>query len=160
MNKDKSISAESLMKRYNMEPHAENGCFVERHYEADPSKRAASGLIYYYVAPREITEFHRIDCDEYWCYTEGAPLLICTVDESGNVSTAKFGIEDDCEPVVYFPKGVIFASKSLSDEEGTFLSCITVPRFSPAGFELFGRAEITAEYPETKSFFEGSPAHE
>lgn len=150
------ISAEMLMRRFDMAPHAENGAYIEKHYEAEPSKRAASGLIYYYVAPNEITEFHRIDCDEYWCYTEGAPLSVCKIDESGKISIVKLGVETDCEPVIYFKKGVIFASKSLSAYEGTFLSCITVPRFSQSGFELFKREEILASFPEAKSFFEKS----
>ena len=146
------IKAEELMKRYSMEPHVENGSFVERHYESDPAVRAASGLIYYYVAPNDTTEFHRIDCDEYWCHIAGAPLEICTIDESGRVSVSKFGTEEKCEPVIYFKKGVIFASKSLSVNEGTFLSCITVPRFSPEGFELFRREDIVSAYPEAKAF--------
>lgn len=153
MNKEK-ITAEMLMERNNMQPHVENGCFIEKHYEADPKERAASGLIYYYVAPKEITEFHRIDCDEYWCFTAGAPLSIWIIDENGVLSERKFGIENNCEPVVYFRKGVIFASKSISDKEGTFLSCITVPRFSPAGFELFSKEEMTEKYPETEKFYE------
>ena len=153
MDKEK-ITAEMLMERNNMQPHVENGCFVEKHYEADPSKRAESGLIYYYVAPKEITEFHRIDCDEYWCFTAGGALSIWIIDESGAVSEKKFGIDADCEPAVYFKKGVIFASKSLSDAEGTFLTCITVPRFSPEGFELFGREEMISKFPETEKFYE------
>ena len=149
---ERKITAEELMRRYSMSPHAENGSFIERHYEADPSMRAASGSIYYYVAPGERTEFHRIDCDEYWCFTAGAPLSIWTIDEKGEISVSRFGTEEGCEPVIYFRKGLIFASKNLSDE-GTFLSCITVPRFSPEGFEMFTKDEITSAYPDTKSFF-------
>lgn len=154
MSDKKKICAEELMKRYCMAPHVENGSFIERHYEADPSVRAASGSIYYYVAPGEITQFHRIDCDEYWCYTAGAPLSIWTIDENGAISVSGFGIEEGCEPVIYFRKGVTFASKNLSSSDGTFLSCITVPRFSPEGFEMFSKEEIIAAYPEAKSFYE------
>ena len=150
-NKDQ-ITAEELMRRYSMSPHVENGFFIERHYKSDPAVRAASGSIYYYVAPGEKTEFHRIDCDEYWCFAAGAPLSIWTIDEAGGVCVSRFGTDEGCEPVVYFRKGLIFASKSLSDE-GTFLSCITVPRFSPDGFEMFTEEEITTAYPETKSFY-------
>lgn len=40
-----------------------------------------SGSIYYFVAPGEITEFHRIDCDEYWCYNAGSPLEVWSVKD-------------------------------------------------------------------------------
>ena len=153
MSDKNKITAGKLMQRYSMSPHVENGFFIERHYEADPNVRAASGSIYYYVAPQEKTGFHRIDCDEYWCFAAGAPLSIWTIDEGSRISVSRFGIDEGCEPVIYFRRGVIFASQNHSDE-GTFLSCITVPRFSPDGFEMFTEDEITSTYPEAKDFFE------
>lgn len=145
-------SAEELMRRYSMLPHAENGSYIEKHYPADRGERAASGLIYYYVAPGETTAFHRIDCDEYWCFAAGMPLEIAQIDENGSVSFSRLGTEEDCEPVIYFRKGVIFASRSRAEAEGTFLSCITVPRFAPEGFEMFSTEKIAAAYPQTEKF--------
>lgn len=149
------ITAEELAKRYAMDPHVENGAYIEQHYEYKGDGRADSGMIYYYVAPMERTEFHVIDCDEYWCYVEGSPLELWMVDPaSGNVNTVKFGVEEGCEPVVYFPKGRIFASKNHNQEEGTFLSCITVPRFDPNGFRLCSLEEMVKDYPDTKEFYQ------
>ena len=149
------MTAEELMKRYSMDEHVENGYYIERHYENEKPGRAASGSIYYYVGAGEYSEFHRIDCDEYWCYIKGDPLEIWQIDPKGNITVSKLGIEADCEPVVYIKQGMIFASKHFEKcSDGTFLSCITVPRFSSDGFELFTKDTILEMYPEIVRFFE------
>ena len=149
------MTAEELCRRFAMEPHPEHGAFSERHYEHLGKGRPASGSIYYYVAPDERTDFHRIDCDEYWCYNGGSPLELWVIAPDGGVSVRRLGIEDGCEPFVYLPKGAIFASRhGEAVTEGTFLTCITVPRFQYEGFELFEKEEILAEYPQVKGFYE------
>lgn len=143
------------MKRFSMEEHPENGSFVEKHYIYEGPGRAESGSIYYYVAAGEKTEFHRIDCDEYWCYNAGATLDIWKVDLDGKISITKLGIEEGAVPFVYLGKGEIFASRhEIKPEEGTFVTCITVPRFSYDGFEMFTKEQMTDKYPETKKFYE------
>ena len=149
------MTAKELMQKYSMEDHVENGAFVERHYEHTGPGRAASGSIYYYVSADESTEFHRIDCDEYWCYAEGSPLEIWQVDESGRISVSLLGVEDGCEPVVYLRSGVIFASRHPKGcADGTFLSCITVPRFTYEGFTMFTKETMLKDYPQIAEFYE------
>ena len=149
-----NISAEELLKRYNMASHVENGSYSERHYVSRDPGRPASGSIYYYVAPDEVTKFHHIDCDEYWCYVAGSPLELCQIDADGEVKFSRLGIDDGCDPLVYFKKGVKFASRHPKKEQnGTFLICITVPRFSPEGFTLCRDEDIIKEHPELKEFF-------
>ena len=94
------MTAEELMRRNRMVPHEERGAFAERHYTNQNGTRAASGAIYYYVAPGERTAFHRIDCDEYWCYHCGEPLEVCLIDESGIVKVIFLGIGENCEPLL------------------------------------------------------------
>ncbi len=141
------MTAKELMDKYSMSAHVENGAFVEKHFKHEGDDRASSGSIYYYVAPSEKTAFHRIDCDEYWCYVCGAPLDLCCIEEDGTISYAKLGIEESCSPMFYFKKGVTFASKNTSSEDGTFVTCITVPRFSYEGFEMFTTEEILTKHP-------------
>ncbi len=159
------ITAEELMKRFSMEEHPENGQFVEKHYIHEGDGRAASGSIYYYVAPGEKTAFHRIDCDEYWCYVAGAALELWQVSPEGEVSVVNLGIEEGAEPFVYVKKGMIFASrhseKTLAQQkdcgqplQGTFLTCITVPRFTYDGFEMFPEEEMVKKYPQTTEFYQ------
>lgn len=74
-------------------------------------RKYAKGSIYYYVGPTERTKFHRIDCDEYWNCVEGSTLGICLLQENGEKTMRKLGVEAGAEPLIYVPKGTIFASK-------------------------------------------------
>ena len=148
------MTAEELNLKYAMERHAENGTFVELGEKRRQGVRDDHGAIYYYVAPGEHTAFHRIDCDEYWCYHCGEPLEVCLIDESGAVKVISLGIDENCEPLLLMKKGTIFASKSKSGAaDGTFLSCVTVPRFSNEGFEMFTDEEIRRNYSAAAVFF-------
>ena len=151
------MRADQLAERYPMTVHEENGKYYERHYVSKVSGRPASGSTMFYVGPEEHTSFHRIDCDEYWCYHAGSTLEIWIVDPSGALSVKKFGVEDGADPLVYFPAGVIFASRHDIPQEigadGTLFSCVTVPRFDYRGFELVSREKITELCPETECFF-------
>ena len=148
-------TAEELVARFGMSPHVENGSYIEKHFAYDGEGRAPSGSIYYYVAPDERTEFHVIDCGEYWCYTAGSPLDIWLVDKNGTVTVKKLGIDEGCEPFVYVESGTIFASKHFEKyDEGTFLCCITVPRFDPDGFRLIEKDEMLKICPQAKEFYE------
>ncbi len=148
------MTPEELKEYFGLAPHAENGAFSEQHYGHFFSGRASSGSIFYYVGPEEITEFHRIDCDEYWCYSEGVPLDVWLISEDGKITVKKLGTDKGCEPFVYVPKGTLFASRHSGKADcGTFLVCITVPRFDPSGFELISKEELLEKHPEAAEFY-------
>ncbi len=149
------MTAEELMSRFSMEKHIENGAFAERHYVHEGEGRPASGSIYYYVAPGEATQFHRIDCDEYWSFNHGAPLEVWQFSPGGALTVTMLGTEPGCEPLVYIKSGVIFAARHRAGgSEGTFLTCITVPRFTYDGFELIGEDRMREAFPASAAFFE------
>lgn len=145
-----------LLKKYGMKPHEENGSYSECHYPYDGPGRAPSGSSRFYIGPGENTRFHQIDCDEYWCWHAGSSLEVWVIDGTGRLEIRKFGIGPDAEPTLYFPKGVIFGSRNRDrDGEGTFFSCITVPRFSYQGFRLTEKAEVIGLCPEAAAFWNG-----
>lgn len=149
------MRADELIARFSMEAHPEHGLFIERHYEASGDSRPASGCIYYYVAPGERTEFHRIDCDEYWCFNAGSALELWIIDLEGDLHVKRCGLGPGAEPAVRFAAGEIFASRLPENAaDGSFITCITVPRFTYDGFEMIDRASITAQYPETAGFWD------
>lgn len=152
--KGQQITAEKLMERYSMRRHPENGAFTEAHYPHEGADRAASGSIYYYVGPGERTAFHRIDCDEYWCWVCGSTLDVWIIAPDGSLTIRRLGVEDGCDPLLYLKKGMLFASAHADAVgEGTFVTCITVPRFEYAGFEMLGEEAVLAVCPEAKAFF-------
>ena len=148
------MRADQLIKNYVMEEHVEHGIFVERHYTASGEVRPASGNIYYYVAPGERTQFHRIDCDEYWCHNAGSKLELWVIHHDGLLEKLYCGNDSNAEPCIRFAKGDIFAARLENDaDDGAFITCITVPRFSYDGFEMFDKSEMIRNYPETKMFW-------
>lgn len=148
------MKASELMKKYNMGQHVENGAYVEKHYISDEPGRAASGSIYYYVAPGEKTEFHRIDCDEYWCHNAGADIEVWSFTPEGALKKYVLGTSEDAEPFVFLKRGEIFASRlSAQSTDGAFITCITVPRFTYEGFEMIEKAEMLERYPRSADFW-------
>ena len=149
------MRASDLMKKYAMDRHAENGAYVEKHYHSDKPGRADSGSIYYYVAPGEVTKFHRIDCDEYWCHNAGTDIEIWSFTPEGVLRKHVLGTSESAEPFVFFRRGEIFASRLRADSpDGAFITCITVPRFTYEGFEMIGKEEMLRRYPESSGFWE------
>lgn len=148
------MKASEIAKRFGMKVHEENGLFVETHYKHSGEGRPLSGSIYYYVNPGERTEFHRIDCDEYWIYNAGSTLELWVIDPEGNFQIKKCGITEDAQPNIYIAKGSIFGSRQVSDQyDGTLVTAITVPRFKYEGFELFTKEEIVKKYPVLADFW-------
>lgn len=148
------MTAEELCLKYSMSEHIENGFFFENHYISEYPGRPASGSIYYYVAPDEKTMFHSIDCDEYWIYNLGSSLDVWLIDKDGSCKVHTLGVSDGCDPVLYIKSGTIFASRhSFSCSEGTFVTCITVPRFEYSGFKLYENKYILDKFPQVRDFF-------
>ena len=148
------MKANELIKKYSMNPHIENGAFIEKHYKSDKDGRPDSGSIYYYVAPGEITEFHSIDCDEYWSHNAGSDIEIWSFSPDGKLKKHILGTSENAEPLVFFKRGEIFASRLSGDSpDGSFITCITVPRFTYEGFELIEKERMIELYPESSEFW-------
>lgn len=149
------MRAEELAKRYAFEEHVENGMFIETDYEDTEHERPYSGSIYYYVRPGERTQFHRIDCDEYWCFNAGETLELWVIGLDGKLSIKYCGITEGAEPNVRFAAGEYFASRlTKKATDGCFVTCITVPRFTYDGFEMLEQQEAIKLFPETEKFFD------
>lgn len=149
------MKAEDLLRQYRMMPHEEDGAFLERHYEDNSGKRPASGAIYYYLGPEQKSNFHVIDCDEYWVHNAGTPLELWLIAADGVLSKKLLGVGLGLEPMVHIPKGTIFGAKHLAAaEDGALVTCITVPRFKYEGWRLVEKQEVLAKCPEAVEFFE------
>lgn len=136
------MRADELAKLYRMQPHEENGSYVERHYPDDSGQRPASGSIYYFLGNNEKAQFHVIDCDEYWNYVAGSDLELWLVQD-GKLTKKVLGLGSGKELLVYIPKGTIFGAKHFAGaDDGTFVTCITVPRFDYKGWRLISVEDL------------------
>lgn len=150
---DVRMRAEDLVRQYRMIPHEEDGAFLERHYEDRVSARPASGAIYYYLGPEQKSNFHVIDCDEYWVHNAGTPLEIWLIAADGTLTKKLLGVGLGLEPMVHIPKGTIFGAKHLAcAEDGAFVTCITVPRFKYEGWRLVEKEELLTKCPAASAF--------
>ena len=151
------MRADELALRFGLEPHMEGGSFVELDEPVPEGMgRAPSGVIYYHLGKDEFSDFHVLDSDEYWLWHAGTALEIWMIGEDGKLKICRLGIDEGCEPCVLLKAGVIFGARHLpgSCDDGTMVSCVTVPRFSYEHYRILPKAEITEKYPETKAFFE------
>lgn len=146
------MNEKELIKRLKLKPHFENGLYVERNFPKEKAKRQKSGAIYYYVRKNEKSRFHKIDSDEYWLYHFGSDLEIWIIYPDHKVVVKKCGLGKDAEPIVYVPKGSIFASKHTSAKEGTLVTCLTVPAFNKASFKIYQTSVLKKRYPKLKKF--------
>lgn len=146
------MKEQEIIKRFKLKPHFENGLYIERHFPKEKIKRQKSGAIYYYVRAKEKSRFHKIDSDEYWLYHFGSDLEIWIIYPNHQVEVKKCGLGKDAEPIIYVPKGAIFASKHTGAKEGTLVTCLTVPAFDKASFKIYQTKELIKKYPILKKF--------
>ena len=140
-----SLRTEVLKKTYNLRPHEEGGSFSEV-YTSPQAKngRSLAGSIYFLLDSKEVSQFHQIDCDEIWYFHEGCGMDISILEPNGDMSHVLLGndIEKGQRAMAIIPKGAIFSATNLDNGGYTFVSCVTVPKFSYDGFRLVPEDEI------------------
>lgn len=146
------MNEKELIKRLKLKPHFENGLYAEQNFVNEKTKRQSSGAIYYYVRKNEKSRFHEIDSDEYWLFHKGSDLEVWIIYKNHNVVVKKCGLGKDANPIVYVPKGAIFASKHTNAKEGTLVTCLTVPAFNKASFKIYKTSDLKKRYPKLKEF--------
>ena len=139
-----------LKLKYDLKQHPEGGWFREVYTSEDEADgRPLAGSIYFLLDAGEVSHFHRIDCDELWYFHEGCGLIITVLDESG---PERIALGNDTgqgqSAMVLIPKGCVFAAENKDPDGFTFISCATAPKFSYEGFELLGKEDILAIYPD------------
>ena len=146
------MNEKELIDRLKLKPHFENGLYSEQNFVNEKAKRKSSGAIYYYVRKNEKSRFHKIDSDEYWLFHLGSDLEIWIIYPNHKVVVKKCGLGKNASPIVYVPKGSIFASKHTNAKEGTLVTCLTVPAFNKASFKIYNTNELKKRYKELKKF--------
>ena len=119
--------ADSLIAALGMTSHPEGGHFVETWRGPDRGDgRASATAIYFLLRAGERSHWHRVDADEIWLFHSGGPLQL-TVDRTRHTLGAE-------QPQVVVPADTWQSAEPTG--EFTLVSCIVVPGFEFAGFEL------------------------
>jgi predicted cupin superfamily sugar epimerase len=153
--------------RLGLEPHPEGGYFVETYQSPDvlqksglpgryTADRFSAKLIYFLLPADQVSKFHRLKCEEIWCYHWGASLTLSLIALDGTLQHVHLG--PDWENGEHFhasiPHGVWFGAKVNPPGAYALVSCVTVPGFEFADFELADRQQLLQEYPQHAQIIE------
>jgi predicted cupin superfamily sugar epimerase len=135
--------ARELIRRLELQPHPEGGLF-RRTYASrlmvQPrdarESRVALTAIYFLLADRGISRWHRVLSDEAWHWYEGAPLELFTASaDGGAVASCTLGpCSDNAFPQHVVPAGDWQAARTTG--EYTLVGCCVAPGFDFADFAL------------------------
>ncbi|KUR77929.1 cupin domain-containing protein [Novosphingobium sp. Fuku2-ISO-50] len=131
----------ALIERLGLIPHPEGGWYSETwRAEAAPGTRAAGTLIHFLLESGQSSHWHRVDADEIWLWQGGDRIeLAIAADAAGPARRIMLGPDplagDLLQAVV--PAGQWQAAVPLDGAHGhALVSCVVVPGFDFAGFEL------------------------
>lgn len=137
-------SARTLIEQLELAPHPEGGWYRETwRSEAEASDRAMGTAILFLLTSEQRSHWHRVDADELWFWQSGDPLnLLVADDDIGPVERITLGGDvragESLQGLV--PTGAWQAAEPAPSSEGaagyTLVSCVVVPGFDFAGFEL------------------------
>ena len=134
-------SAAALIEQLQMSPHPEGGWYKETwRGEPDASGRARGTAIVFLLKAGEASHWHRVDADEMWLWQGGDPLELGIAEsDDGPVRTlilgGNVGAGETLQGLV--PTGAWQAARPAKDDAGySIVSCMVVPGFDFAGFEL------------------------
>ena len=148
------MDVQKIISTLNMQPHPEGGYYVEtyRSQETLEGNQIVS-VIYFLLAPNQVSYWHQIKQDEFWFHHQGAPLEVHCINEEGKAYILPLGPigEGDCQPQQLVKAGEIFGSKMKGDSGYALVSCVVAPAFRFEDFKLFTREELLERFPNLES---------
>jgi len=118
-------------------PHPEGGWYRETwRAEAREGARAGGTAILFLLEAGQRSHWHRVDAAELWLWHAGSPLAVLVEQENGAVQEYALGAD---VAGGYQPQCLVPASRWQSTEARAgwaLVSCVVVPGFEFAGFEL------------------------
>lgn len=150
----------AIIASLNLEPHPEGGFFKEIHRSGKrvsdlerASNKSAYTSIYYLLAGKDFSAWHRIKSDETWYFHLGCDLLIYYIDQSKMVRTVQLGMESKSFQATV-PAHTWFAAKPLNKDAYCLVSCAVAPGFEFADFEIATRDYLINEFGMTSENIE------
>lgn len=162
-----SITAEELVRLYDLQPHPEGGYYRET-YRAKGSipkgalpkifkgDRNYSTAIYFLLPEGAVSKIHRIAADELWHFYLGDPLTVASIYPDGRMETVTLGQNVKAEEQVQYmvPAGCWFGAYPHPGSRFSFVGCTVAPGFDFADFEMGNRATLLQQFPHAKEIIE------
>ncbi len=160
-------NAQYWIDRLSLSPHPEGGYFRVTYQssltivqDALPSvfhgNRSASTAIYFLLAEKDFSAFHRLASDELWHFYAGSALIVYVIDPEGNYSELHLGGGFEAGEVfqAVVKAGCWFASRMKNPAGFALVGCTVAPGFDFADFEMAERSDLVATYPEHRTLIE------
>lgn len=132
------MDAREAIERLGLVPHPEGGWYRETwRADAPPGERSAGSAILFLLAAGERSQWHRvIDATELWLFNAGDPLELRVIAAPGPEVITILGsdLAVGHRPQAIVPPGAWQGARPLG--AWTLVSCIVVPAFEFAAFEL------------------------
>ena len=119
-------SAAEMIAAYGLQPHPEGGHYRETYRDVPDRGRGVGTAILFLLAEGEVSHWHRVDAVELWIWQAGAPLALKLPDRVVTLDAGQM-------------HGVVPAHEwqaACSLGAWTLVSCVVMPAFDFAGFEL------------------------
>jgi hypothetical protein len=165
-------TARYWIDKLQLAPHPEGGYYRQTYSsgitiaaEALPrgfaGPRAASTAIYFLIKDQNFSAFHRLRSDELWHFYAGSPLLVLSIDPSGQYSDFLLGSDPDRGQTLQavIPAGSWFASHVADWKSWALVGCTVAPGFDFADLELAKREELRTRYPQHRVIIERLTRH-
>ena len=160
-------NAQYWIDRLSLSPHPEGGYYRVTYQsvltivqDALPSafhgNRSASTAIYFLLAQKDFSAFHRIASDELWHFYAGSALVVYVIDPEGNYSELHLGDVFEAGEVfqAVVKAGCWFASRLKNPAGFALVGCTVAPGFDFADFEMAKRSDLVATYPKHRKLIE------
>lgn len=154
-------TADYFISKLGMDGHIEGGYFKElyrnSHSISDSGypygfedERALCTTIYFLLKSGQVSKFHKLKFDEIWFYHYGCSMIIHMIDDKGNYSSMRLGLDIDNGdiPQVLVPANVIFGAEPADSDSFSLVSCMVSPGFDYRDFVLFEEEELCISFPE------------
>jgi len=126
----------TIIKTLGLSPHPEGGWYRETWRAASEGERSPATAIHFLLEHGQRSHWHRVDAAELWLWHAGSPLELLVEQDDGTVATIRLGGD---VTQGYAPQSLVPANRWQSTEARSgwaLVSCVVVPGFEFAGFEL------------------------
>lgn len=162
------ITAEDLIKRFNMKPLPEEGGYYSETHRSShtlsesslpdnySSDRSLSTAIYYMLTPETKSLLHRLPTEEIFHFYLGDPVLMLHLYPDGSSNQVILGqdLNRGQSVQVLVPKDVWQGSYLLEGGQFAFMGTTMSPGFDFSDNEIGNRDDLMKFYPSQKKLIE------
>ena len=158
-----AINADCWIRHLRLRPHPKGGWYRESYHAAGTIPRAAlprryrgprayATAIYFLLAGRDFSAFHRIHSDEAWHFYHGRTLELFDLAPDGRLRVVRLGARPahGDVPQAVMPHSHWFAARLAAGRGHALVGCTVAPGFDFADLELAQRARLCARFPKHK----------